>query len=150
MARWFYTGDVNIENGGYFYRLDGFENGYSDVVRVTPCSDGGGPSHMWWIEALTVNGIDDVTRIKDGLNCIGADLDDYTKAQQRHVIVDALLAYGYSDPANCWPQSSSETVEIGKQCQFDSPSELVVPTVKLRGGSSLERYVRREFLNGRV
>jgi hypothetical protein len=53
-ARKFYSGDLNIEHGGFFYTLDNFDRGYVDAVRVTPCSDAGGPDNVFWIECLSV------------------------------------------------------------------------------------------------
>lgn len=52
---WHYQGDVNIEHGGMYYCLDGFDQGYAECVRVTPCSNAGGPDNTFWIEQLTVD-----------------------------------------------------------------------------------------------
>lgn len=149
IGRWFYHGDVNVAHGGFWYRLDGWEHGYFDAVRVTSCSDAGAQGNAWWVEALTGIVPRDEVELGRVLSCCGYDLDGFSKAQQRHMIVDACIAYGLYDPANCFPGSHCETVQIGEVA--DSGRDLdASPTVILRANASLERYVRREFLNGRA
>lgn len=140
MKRFYYVGDVNIEHGGYFVHQsdDGRRHGYADVVRVTPCSDAGGPNNCFWVETLTVNirdrRSDDYRR---ALDCIGCDLSELpTRAARRRAVIDAHIAYGFYDI------TQSECVQIGRvqdECREDS----VTPDTVLRGNASLERYARR-------
>ena len=152
MAQWFYNGDINLQCGGFFYRLGNWQHGYVDCVRVTPCSDAGAQSNAFWIEALTVIIPADDEAIKDVLSICGYHPDELTGVERKHRIVDACMAYGRYDPANCFPLHHSETVQIGKiDPYFDSrQNDPVIQTVTLRANASLERYVRREFLNGRA
>ena len=51
---WRYCGDVNIKEGGYFFRVHQ-QWEYADIVNVVPCSDAGGPNNMFWIETGTIS-----------------------------------------------------------------------------------------------
>ena len=145
--RWRYSGDVNLEQGGVFYNLAGWSNGYADAVRVTPCSDGGGQDNAFWVEALTViipeSELDrrwgDVLR-----SCGWVELPGDTLAQRKSAFVEAAVGYGLYDPANCYPESQSEVVQIGVVADHCGlRSEVVKPTVILRGNASLRRFVDR-------
>lgn len=140
-ARWFYHGDINPENGGFWYRLDNWQYGYADFVRITPCSDAGGPDNQFWIESGSVYGLDDEKRIKQAMNSCGWIPDEITGAARKHAIVQAMLGYGYND------QDLSELVQVGKHANHCSASfGRSVPHKVLRAGSDIARYVRREFL----
>lgn len=138
MRRLFYSGDRNIEYGGYFYSLDGWQWDYVSAVRVTPCSDAGGPDNCFWVERLTVN-------IRDGLQldwvmgCVGLDREQLRKlsrAQKRHALIDAHIAYGAFDTEH------SEMIQIGKEQDKFHSGDIYIPTKVLRGNASLRRYVR--------
>lgn len=69
-APWQYNGDLNIEEGGLFFREDGFDD-YVRAIRVTPCSDGGGPSNLFHIETGSIYFSPD--KLESALSVIGAD-----------------------------------------------------------------------------
>jgi hypothetical protein len=130
-------------NGGMFYDLSTFDEGYVDAVQVQPCSDAGGPDNCWWIERINVtiyegwepfqgvgatvaerkahrvlHDMPDAERIENALRCCGweenlADWDKLTRTQRRHVIVDACVSYGHYDPQDL-NGPGSEMVSIGK------------------------------------
>ena len=134
--RFFYSGDRSIENGGFFYSLANWHYDYADAVRVTPCSDAGGPTNQFWVETLTAN-IPDGNDLQRTLDCIG--MDELPKgAARRHAIIDALIAYGTYDI------TSSEVVQIGtKPDEYGSREfDPVHANTVLRANASLERYVR--------
>lgn len=54
-TRWHYYGDQDIAYGGLYYSLATFEWGYADAVRVTPCSNEGGPTDMFRIDFLSIS-----------------------------------------------------------------------------------------------
>ena len=145
MPKFFYSGDVNIQYGGLFYSLSDWYYDFATAYRVTPVSDMGGPDNQFIIEGLTLNGFDDAKRIECALSCIGAN-DEYskaTKAQKRHILVNAFIAYGYYDI------DSSENLQIGKADSFfsnNSTRDALKIDTFLRGGSSLRNYVKREYL----
>lgn len=140
MARWVYQGDVNLEQGGVFFRIEPkeFDNHhYCDAVRVTPCSDAGGPDNVWWVEALTIVIPDDQKRLAGILDTCGYTLDglkEMKPSARRQMIADACIVYGSYD------STDTETVQIGPD---EESRETMEPTDKLRSNASLDRYVRK-------
>lgn len=136
-----YSGDVNIEHGGYFYSLKDWRNGFISVVLVTPCSEASGPDNCFWVQRLTVNL--DPERRQSALDCIGVNAEEFGKmarAQRRHVWIDASIAYGHYD------QDHSEIIRIGKPDPFyNGREDGFSPSVVLRAGSSLYNYAKRQF-----
>jgi hypothetical protein len=137
--RWHYSGDINLEYGGYFWKEDGADD-YVLAVRVTPCADAGGPSNMFWIEPGSIYLPADAEKRKRALDCCGwISTDKPTRA----MLVDAFLAYNGIDK-DCYGQT---TVSIGKPESGRSEwNDKIVPDVQLRGNASLKNYVRKEFL----
>jgi hypothetical protein len=142
MSRYFYTGDIHIENGGTFYSLENWKYDFVDFVRCQPCSDAGGPENEWRIEVGTVNIPDaDSEHFAQARSCIGMSREDfeaYTKAQQRHIMFDACLCYGLYDV------TSIRRIRIGKKPEshpryWDERE----PDDIYRGNSSLMRIVRK-------
>lgn len=146
--RWKYSGDVNLQYGGVFWNPEGAQFDSVEAVRITPCSDAGGPDNIFWIERLSVNLPDDDHTIADVLSICGYSFDGYkgyTKAERLSMLVDACIAYGKYDTQD------GETVKIGKDDPFftDTRGEWKAFRVdtQLRGGSSLRNYVKRKYLN---
>ena len=141
-AKWYYSGDINLEYGGLFYRLDNIKWGYADALRVTPCSDAGGQDNAYWIEELTVNLPDDKRhpeRREDILASCGIDTLPKGRAGL-HMLVDACVGYGSYDI------EQSDVVQIGKAPDVvGTRCDIVRPTVILRGNASLRRYVRKRL-----
>lgn len=158
MVRPVYSGDVNIEHGGTWYKIDptGWdEYGYCSAIRVTPCSDAGAQSNAWWIEELTVIKPRSEEELKNVLSCCGWIHEDDrgivlshgaketvvkpgTK-EYRRLIAECCVGYGIYDV------DRSETVQIGQHAE-DS-NEHAEKTI-LRANASLERYVKRNFVRG--
>ncbi len=162
---WHYRGDVSIENGGVFYNLDGWKDGYAEAVRTFPWSDGGGPDNLFHIERLTVllplgkASLEEQAKFQNALQCIGmfdkstgAYSDDYTKAsaaQRRHILVEACLSYGYYDQHGLhWlDQGSDEDIQIGPDFNHDSGQFTPPKGIKrLRAGTSLRSYIWRQWV----
>jgi hypothetical protein len=129
---WNYSGDINLEYGGLFWREDGADD-YVCAVEVTPCSEAGGPNNAWWVEEGTIYLPTDQDKRKRALDCIGANVETATRAE----LVEACRAYAGIE------RDRSVTLCIGK---LEDSRERVSPDVTLRGNASLERYVKREFL----
>lgn len=145
-TRWRYFGDVHLSEGGVFLRIepDGLANNYADAVRVTPCSDAGGPDNMWWVEALTVllpeQKDPDFARVLD--SCGMTKVPGGSALQRAYALAEMCVQYGRYDPANCFPNASSETVQIGAISAFDKErKEEIRATVVLHGNASLRKYV---------
>jgi hypothetical protein len=134
--RWHYSGDINIEHGGLFWREDGAED-YVLAVQVTPCSDAGGPDNMFWVEAGSIYLPSDPERRKSALDCIGADSANPTRWE----LVEACHAY------NGLEEDERRVVQIGRTAnRACSGFGDLAPDNVLRANASLERFVRREFL----
>jgi hypothetical protein len=157
MAKWKYMGDINLEHGGAFFRLDSRnwdEYGYGEAVRVTPCSDAGGQDNAYWIEDITIikpepkelpgilSGYSWTIDPEDGsiIDCSGRIIAKARTAAFRLAIAEACTSYGRYDI------NRSETIQIGKDSPFYDGREPVRPDRILRANTSLERFVRREFL----
>jgi hypothetical protein len=136
MPRWKYSGDVNIEHGGLFWREDGADD-YVLAVCVSPCSDAGGPTNMFWIEVGSIYMPTDPDKRKRALDCIGASSDNPTRDE----LVHAFHAYSGIDA------DDRRTVQIGKPERGSHEWGGFEVTDQLRGNTSLARFVRREFLH---
>lgn len=159
MAKFWYSGDVNVEHGGTWFAInkkDWDDYGYCSAVRVTPCSDAGAQENAWWIEELTVIKPENDQKLKSVLDTCGwlvySETGDIISSHNgdivakkgtaafRRVVAEACVGYGKYDVSN------SETVQIGKDADSDD-LEQVEPDTVLRANSSLERYVKRQWLS---
>lgn len=142
--RWFKFGDADMTQGGGFYSLEEWKNGFVEIIRVTPCADAGGPSNQFWIELGSVYTERSKEEIQRALCCCGLDDKEvwkqYTRAERRHLIVEAILAYYGMESPSRW------TVQIGAKVDpfwndrggFDPINNI---DEVLRGNCSLEKYV---------
>lgn len=74
--RWHYFGDVRLTEGGFYWREDGADD-YVCAVDVTPCSNAGGPSNLFHIEAGSIFlPVNDPDRLASALACCGWSADD--------------------------------------------------------------------------
>lgn len=138
MARIQYSGDISIENGGYFYDFEGWENGYVSVTRVTPCSDAGGPDNLFWIESITLN-IREGAALDSVLSCCGLTRETLPKgAARRHALIDCHVSYGAYDVNRCECIQIGADYELSESCGFNMPRVDKI----VRKGSSLRRIAR--------
>jgi len=117
MAKWQYCGDVDLMNGGYFWREDGADD-YVLCVRVTACADAGGPGNMCWVEAGSIY--------------LG------TAAQRRAALIDAVLAHQGID------KDAGATVRVGPVDPFYNGRERIEPDTVLRSNASLKNWLKRQ------
>jgi hypothetical protein len=138
--RWHYSGDINLEHGGYFWKEDGADD-YVLAVRVTPCNDAGGLDNMYWVEQGSIYLPNDSEKRKRALDCCGWINTD---KPSRAMLIDAFLAYQGMEP-DC--VAGTTIVSIGKPEEGRSGwNDRTVPDVQLRRNATLRNYVRREFL----
>ncbi len=137
--RWNYNGDVNLREGGFFWREDDSDN-YVLAVRVTPCRDAGGPCNLFDIESGSIYLPLEPAKRKSALDVCGYDLETATRSQ----FVDAFMAYHGID-------GGDETViRIGPPDPFFNDRGGAwnpKPDTILRANRSLERYVHDNFLD---
>lgn len=141
-----YSGDVNIEHGGFFYSFEGWQYDYADFVRCTPCSEADGPDNCFWIERGTINiPKRDSERFTQALGCIGITSEEWADmkpARQRHTLIDACLAYGFYD------LDRTDNVQVGRTTNWGRSNAPWNPDTVLRANSSLTRFVRNIALKG--
>lgn len=137
---WTYSGDMNLEHGGTFWYWAG-DPDYVEAVRVTPCSDGGGPDNLFCIETGSIYfGSDDTGRRNAALECIGHD-KNLIGPYQIDQLVYAHEAYHGIDPHVTY------YVRIGKHEQgVGAESWNPEPDVILPANARLENYLFREYL----
>lgn len=116
---WEYTGDINLEHGGMFYR-GAIDEGYADVVRVTDLDSGCGFSGAVLVEECTAifataPGDCHYANTQSALDCIG--LDKTPETCTIHELVEAAMAYGLYDPATNYARPVSHVF----QCDDDGP-----------------------------
>lgn len=137
--RWHRFGDINMEHGGGFYSFEGWPH-YVDIIRVTPCSDAGGPDNQFWVESGTLFMKRKRDELKRAREIFGQDEEFYqklTRAQKRHYMVEAILAsYGLDNRIH-W------SVQIGQKPDPNHSDSFtpLVPDYVLRANRSLEKYI---------
>jgi hypothetical protein len=137
MYDWQYSGDLNLCEGGYFWREDGADD-YVLAVEIIPCSAAGGPDNLFWINEGSIY----ITpkRAEDAL----ASYCELSHEPTRADVVAAIISYYGMERDN------ETTLRIGKpepdpdNWRFDSSNFEV--DVILRGGSSLANWVKRVCL----
>jgi hypothetical protein len=137
MHKWQYRGDVDLREGGLFWKEDDADD-YVLAVEVIPCSAAGGPDNLFWINEGSIYITPE--RAKSALEGYGTAYADATRAD----IVEAIMShYGM--------ESDIETkLRIGPRepdpdnWRFDSSN--FEEDVVLRAGSKLENWVKRECL----
>ena len=150
---WHYSGDVCLEQGGFYYKTKDVANHYADAVRIVPCSDAGGPDNEFWIEALTIILPENEADLSTVLCSQGDNWPTMyvvsTKANKAHMLIQACEGYGKYDVLTTW------NVRIGKpghmggvfakaKIEWTSFIEQGVHDVdQFRAGTSLETIVRR-------
>jgi hypothetical protein len=112
---------------------------YVILVRVTPCSDAGGPSNLYAVEIGSIYLPEDADKRKRALDCCGwiNDADKATRGQ----LVEAMMAYHGQEI------DRTTVIRIGKPEDGRNDGWNPAPDVVLRSNASLERYVRNNFLD---
>ena len=135
--RWHYFGDVNIEYGGLYIQ----QSGYADhvfAVEVIAGSDLGFADCQFIVNRGSIFIGHDKNWIEIALQCCGQSLADKPDWKQ---IALAVHAYRGMDI------DGKNTYQIGKLTNHDPDmAQEFNPDYQLRGGSSLRRFIRTEFL----
>lgn len=154
MARkdWNYSGDMNLEHGGFFWKVTPGDD-FAEAVEVIPHSDVGGPDCMWWVHKGSIYLPEDMDKRRSALACCGYSLTDTGDVEDgtgtvysldtldgMTLLVDAFNAYHGIERDHV-----DTVVQIGKLTDYD-PDPVAEPDVILRGNAKLRNYVRRAFL----
>jgi len=144
-----YVGDINLEYGGMYIDLDGFNDGYADVIRITDLD-----SAMVWkgailIESLTTDCSND-NKIKDSLKCCG--LSD-TKCDKRTktgklMIVESLIHYGHYDSNSIdYISPQKEILILTDDAEIEFDDWKADRRLSQTGFDSLESYIEAKWLD---
>jgi hypothetical protein len=144
-TKWHYIGDGFVDADGMWISLDGWDYGYATAIRVTPCSDVGGPYNEYWIDRLCVSLPEEGGKKWDDMvRSCGADeeLDDTEEpcldGEERQLfIVECCVSYGYYDVE--W----SHVLRIGKESDCSAGWDRLEPDITVRGSSSHDTTIRR-------
>jgi hypothetical protein len=139
---WQYSGDMHREEGGLYWREDGSDD-YVRAVRITPCSDAGGPDNLFVIEQGSIYLPEDETRRNSALATIGwFDESDPDPAHYRRCLVDAFLAY-HGMENDVWNGSIVLRIGRAQESRGWSPEADIVKPHNL----NLQRFVEGEYLD---
>jgi len=155
---WLYTGDMNLECGGMFFKpVDEF--GTIRGVEVRPDSDRGGPDNVFhvqdgylfagdpdeWQSSLDVCGytLELVPGVDGGhyaiVDGMGA-FHDVRTPEGATLLADAVNgAKGFDD-------RQETVIQIGKGVAAYDPEPTCTPDTVLRGNKRLHNYIRENFL----
>jgi len=111
---WHYQGPSDPREGGHWYRLEGWQHGYVEAVRVIDLASACGFRGAVLIEALIVLLPESEEKLIRCLDAIGLTPATLPKEEgaQKAAIVEACLAYGRYDPANTFPDRQSEVLQL--------------------------------------
>jgi hypothetical protein len=148
--RYNYTGDRDIANGGIFFDLSTFNDGYVDAVRVENCGDYEGDLYgVVRIEHISINGTTDRARIKTAMRgAMGWESFRRLKGKycRQLAICEALLCYGYYDD-DSWDNYRSGTIEyILTSSDIPDNLPLDVACSQIDPDDTLE-YIERTHIN---
>jgi hypothetical protein len=113
---WEYIGDINLEYGGTFFKVDDDNTryGYMDAVRVTDLESATGADGLYLIEAITVIGFNEKDKVQNGLGVCGWLDDEHWRGKGKKTVLlavaDGLMSYGYYDPQNRFPYHHTAVV----------------------------------------
>lgn len=144
MTDWTYSGDINPEYGGIWFKHDpqDWKWGYMECVRVTDLDSGCGFTGAVLIERITVIRPRDRQEWRNVMACCDLTIKDIAGHPER--VAEACVSYGLYDPANCWPQADSETL------QLESDGPMVFDGWKAdrrQTKGDLEGYIKAKWLN---
>lgn len=139
--RWIYRGDINLSEGGFYWREDDADD-YVLAVEVTPCSACGGPDNLYWITSGTIY-LGDTAKQNESLSVIGVLPSEATRADY----VEAALAYrGIESDCHNGRQILQHGAKLEPADFWRWNDSAVEPDIILRRNASLRKYVEREFL----
>ncbi len=140
MPKWQYTGDMSLEYGGFYWKDEGDPESV-EALKVTPCSDAGGPDNLFHVESGTV--YMNPERLESALDVIGltpetASRNDVIYAFQAYSGLDRD-AYGGERVIRIGPDESDYMRRSGGW----NPE----PDVILRAGTDLRKWIERNWLD---
>lgn len=139
---WTYSGDVNIQHGGYYWRQDpGLSDDHSDsfhIVEVVPYRDLGGPDNLFRIRVGDLTVSRNLETRAEALKVVGVELEDASDQD----LVDAFRAQPHTFDADI-----EYTLRIGPvDTLWSGRGTFPEPCEVIRAGSSLRKHIVREYV----
>lgn len=133
---WTYDGDVDVRHGGFWWRQ---EDDQTLVVQVVPYSDEGGPDNLFRIVSGHVS-LDGYGRLAEARECCGLPSEGAGTGAD----VAAVLAFsGFGDV------DTEFVLRIGPVDEmWEGRGTFPDPDWTLRSGTSLRKWMQREWLHG--
>ncbi len=139
MAKWNYRGDVNLTEGGYFWRHNQPNDDYADIIEVMPDANMGGADNVFHVFVGTVYIPDDMEKRKTALDCIGYEGDP--KDATFETLVDALFAYMGMD------RDYNDAIRIGAVDPLTSEATVSEDDIwQIRANWKLKNFVKKQYL----
>lgn len=133
MSKWNYVGDVNVENGGYWWRQDRPNDNFVEVVDVIPESVMGGPDNVYMIFVGSVY-FGCQKMLKLALECCDYKGDAPTLAEK----VEAVKAYAGMQTDH------QDVIRIGSPDPHGN--ETTLNPTQIRGNWKLSNYIKKQYL----
>lgn len=136
---WNYVGDINLSEGGYFWRIGSAD--WVECVEIIPDSGLNGADNVFHVIGGSMHISDDPAKRKQVLDCTGFK-GDVTSADWPE-LVDAFHAYYGIE------RDSVTTVRIGKIDPLTNPMSAFAnenDVFHLRANHKLKNYVKKNFL----
>lgn len=149
MSKWQYTGDVDLRYGGAYFDLSEWRWGYVNAVTVTDLDSATGATGCYLIQRRSIPVGAGWSKDKDNMRRIlrhyGVEPLAILRARglknQRLLIAEAALAYGYSDPADD-RHPANDVLAIGADADGDG----WLISKRLRANVNLRKYVERHYV----
>lgn len=133
MSKWNYVGDVNVENGGYWWRQQRPDDNFVEVVDVIPESDMGGPDNVFLIFVGSVY-FGNIKTMESALKCI--DIKDKIPTLAEKVY--AMKAYAGMDT------DYQDVIRIGPPDPYGN--ETTQTPKQVSGNWKLSNYIKHFYL----
>ena len=135
MARkWNYRGDMNLENGGYFWRVSDFNNSV-EAIEIIPESVCGGPDNVFMIVKGDIYMPAD--KMKEAFEVCGYDYEE--SSANMDMKVDAFMSHSGIQ------SDESETIQIGVDDPYRQRDSEWNPE-RISGNWKLANYVKKYYL----
>ena len=133
MSKWNYIGDVNVENGGYWWRQERPDDDFVEAVEVVPESDMGGPDNVFMIFMGSIY-LGNEDTLKRAAACCGLEGKTLTLAEK----VDAVKSYAGMDV------DGQHDIQIGPADPHGKETEL--KPCQIRGNWKVKNFIKRNYL----
>ncbi len=164
LNKWNYSGDGNLEHGGFYWRQDNAKDNWAYCVEVVGSSAFGGPDNIYLVQDGIIYIPDDDKGLQDCLDVCGYKLVEYMR--QDRAGVQSIVKKIHDGAGGVFPLDSEhgkdllidavkaskgvetdkhDVVQVG-QLAPDADDYAFEPTVIIHGNNDLRNYIERTYL----